>query len=111
MNRRAQAYFLCVIGLALVILPMQDWNALLGMDDRRFAGVIELVLLGALFEILAVRASVGAHQSASSISFLPFFATVLLFPPAAAVFAVAATSFPTQILVHKKPLLRAAFNS
>jgi putative nucleotidyltransferase with HDIG domain len=90
---------------------MQDWNALLAMDQRRLAGVIELVLLGALFEILAVRASVGAHQSASSISFLPFFATVLLFPPPAAVFAVAATSFPTQILVHKKPLLRAAFNS
>ena len=81
------------------------------MSDDHLAGVIELVLLGALFEVLAVRASVGAHQSASSISFLPFFATVLLFPPPAAVFAVAATSFPTQLLVHKKPLLRAAFNS
>ncbi len=81
------------------------------MSHEHLAGALALVLLGALFEVLAVHASVGAHQSASSISFLPFFASVLLFPPAAAVIGVAVTSFPTQIFVHKKPLLRAAFNS
>jgi hypothetical protein len=111
MNRRTEAYCLCIILLALVVLPMQDWNALASMTNEHIAGVAALVLLGAIFEVLAVHASVGAHQSSSSISFLPFFASVLLFPPAAAVLGVAATSFPTQIFIHKKPLLKASFNS
>lgn len=111
MNRRTQIYCLIVIGLALIVLPMQDWSALAVMKREHLAGVLALVGLGAIFEVLALHSSVGVHQSASTISFLPFFASVLLFPPAAAVLGVAATSFPTQVFVHRRPLLRASFNA
>src|SRR4051812_14776202 len=111
MNSRARLYCLAVIATACVFLPFQHWQALTSMPRVDVLGVVFLAALAILSELLAVIAVVGRHQAASSIAFIPFFACVLLFPPPAALVSTIVASALTQLLVHKRPLLRAAFNT
>jgi putative nucleotidyltransferase with HDIG domain len=100
-----------MIGLATALLPFQDWTSFAIMPDQHMTGLVALIALGILSEALSVRATVGTHETSSSIAFLPYFAAVLLFPPAASVLIVIVTFFATQLAVHKKPLLRSGFNT
>lgn len=111
MNKRAKIYCLCVIALGCIALPMQEWSALFALSNEHLFGVASLIGLAVLSEFLAVTATVGRHQASSSIAFIPFFACVMLFPPPVALFVSCVTSVVTQLLVHKRPPLRAAFNS
>lgn len=111
MNRQTQTYLYLVIGMAMLLLPFQNWSALLALPHNHIAGLAVLIALATLSEALSVGAVVGTHQASSSIAFLPYFACVFLFPASAATAAVILTALPTQLLIHKKPLLRAAFNT
>jgi hypothetical protein len=111
MNRTTAVYCSLVIGAALLILPIQDWSALAGLESEHLFGFGALVTLAVVSELLSVMAVVGRHQISSSIAFIPFFACVLLFPPPAALVATIFTSAVAQFFVHKKPLLRAGFNT
>jgi putative nucleotidyltransferase with HDIG domain len=111
MNRTTAVYCSLVIGVALLILPLQDWSALAGLESGHLFGFGALVTLAVVSELLSVMAVVGRHQISSSIAFIPFFACVLLFPPPAALVATIITSAVAQFFVHKKPLLRAGFNT
>lgn len=111
MNRRTNLYLLSVIFLAVATLPFQDWTALWSLSPEHGAGLLALIGLAILSEALFVRATVGSHETSSSIAFLPFFASVILFPLSATVTVVIVSFFVTQIAVHKKPLLRSGFNT
>ena len=111
MNRTTAIYCSLIIGAALLMLPFQDWAAIASLGSEHFFGFGTLVTLAVASELLWVMAVVGRHQISSSIAFIPFFACVLLFPPPASLIATIITSAITQFFVHKKPLLRAGFNT
>lgn len=111
MNARARAYCTLIILTALAILPLQDWSALAQLPGPHIEGLVALIAIAVLSELLSVIASVGRHQASTSIAFIPFFATVMLFPPPAALVTVITTSILTQRFVHKRPPFRAAFNT
>lgn len=104
-------YLLGVICVASIVLPMQDWAALAALPHQHIEGLIFVVGLAVLSEMLYVRATVGTHQMSTTITFIPYFACVLLFPPVAAIGALVITSLASQLYIHKKPLLRSAFNA
>jgi putative nucleotidyltransferase with HDIG domain len=108
---RTRPYLLSVIGVAAVLLLFQDWATLSSLPANHTSGLVALICLGILSEALSVRATVGTHETTSSIAFLPYFAAVLLFPPVAASAVVLGTIFPSQLAIHKKSLLRASFNT
>lgn len=110
MNTKTRLYLLLVILAAVAVLPFQDWAALGQMPLADLKGLVAFLVLGVSSEMLSVSASVGSHKWSTSIAFLPFFACLLLFPPAAAIGVVVLTSLPTQLIVHKRPLFRSLFN-
>lgn len=111
MTARTRFYLIAVAGFATVLLPFQDWSALSTMPSQHVSGVFALICLSILSEALSVRATVGTHETSSSIAFLPYFAAVLLFPPSAAVAVVLVTFAISQVAVHKKSLILGAFNT
>ncbi len=111
MNTRTTLYCVLVIAVALCLIALQDWTVLSAVPTDHLFGVIALIVLAVLSEVLSVIATVGTQQASSSIAFLPLFASVLLFPLPLAIAASVATSIPTQLLVHRRPLLRAGFNT
>jgi putative nucleotidyltransferase with HDIG domain len=111
MNPRARPYLLFIIGLAAVLLLFQDWAALAALPSGHASAIVALICLGILSESLSVRATVGTHEATSSIAFLPYFAAVLLFPPVGAAVVVLVTAAVSQLVIHKKELLRASFNT
>jgi putative nucleotidyltransferase with HDIG domain len=111
MNNRTRNYLTIVILLGCGLLALQDWSPLLTLPEDHVIGVIALIALAVLSETLSVMYSIGNQQASSSIAFLPFFACVLLFPLPIALIVGVATSMSTQLVVHKRPLIRAAFNA
>ncbi|HUP89758.1 MAG TPA: hypothetical protein VM100_10415, partial [Longimicrobiales bacterium] len=111
MNRNMRIYLIAIITIAVVLLPLQHWSDVVALGRDDLVGLVSLVGLAILSETLSVRAMVGTYQMVTSIAFIPYFAAVMLFPPAAAVAAVVATSLITQMVVHKRPPLRGLFNA
>jgi putative nucleotidyltransferase with HDIG domain len=111
MNARAKAFCLAVITAAVALLPLQHWQVLWQMPAPHVWGIGVLIALAISSEMLSFNATVGRHQASSSIAFIPLFACIMLFPAPAAVFATVITSTFTQLFIHKRPPLKAAFNA
>jgi putative nucleotidyltransferase with HDIG domain len=110
MNSKTKAYCLFVTGAALALLPWLHWTTLWTMPSEELFGLGSLVFLALVSERLSVIATVGRHQTPSSIAFIPFLAAVLLFPITAAVAVVLITNIASQLVIHKRPKIRAVFN-
>jgi putative nucleotidyltransferase with HDIG domain len=110
MNRRAKGYCFAVILTACVVLPFQNWHALIDLPLTHLYGVAALIGVAVLSEILSVNATVGTHKAPSSIAFIPFFACAILFPAPTAVCVTALTFSFAQFFVHRRPPFRALFN-
>jgi putative nucleotidyltransferase with HDIG domain len=111
MNRRTRIYCFLVIAVGLAIAALVDWSLVGGVSKEHLIGSFALVSIAILSEALAVSGQVGTQKYSTSIAFLPLFAFVLLFPLPLAVLAAYITTFATQLFVHRKPFIRAAFNT
>jgi putative nucleotidyltransferase with HDIG domain len=111
MNYQTRNYLGVVMLLGCSLFALQDWSPLLTLPDEHVVGVISLIALAVFSEMLYVMYSVGHQQATSSIAFLPFLACVILFPLPIALLVAALTSLSSQILVLKRPIIRAGFNA
>jgi putative nucleotidyltransferase with HDIG domain len=111
MNQRATVYCWIVILGAASLIPFQGWDALMHMPPEHLIGFLVLMVSALLSEHLTLWSTVNRQQVAASIAFIPFFACVLLFPPAAAVAITVVTTAVTQLFVHKRALLKSVFNT
>lgn len=110
MDKRTKLYCWGVIACAVAIIMAADWSVLRTIAPEYVAGAFALAAIGLISEMMSVMANIGRQQASSSIGFLPLFACLLLFPPQVAIAVALGMSVPTQLLIHKKPPLRAAFN-
>jgi putative nucleotidyltransferase with HDIG domain len=109
-KKRTSLYIGTVILSAIAILvALWPYHALAAADGKQLAGATILVVIAFLSEALAFYFGSGAQLSAS-VSFLPFFACMVLFPPAIAVPAIALAVAASNIYPHPRPLKSAAFN-
>jgi putative nucleotidyltransferase with HDIG domain len=111
MNQRAALYFKAVIALAVAVLIFQPWGSLVHLGPEHTFGFLVLAISAVLSEHVTLWSTVNRQQVSSSIAFIPYFACVLLFPAPAAVAITVISSSVTQVFVHKRPLLKAAFNT
>lgn len=105
-----RSYVVLVCGAAIGSVFLLDWGSVLNLPRPDLFGLAALVVLGLLSESLSVPIAVGTYVTASSITFIPLLACVLLFGPAASVLFMALTGGFSQVVVHRKESFRAAFN-
>lgn len=105
--RSVHTYVGLMIVTALVCLTLLDWTTIQGAD---WVGLTSLILLGIFSESAAINVTVARSVGHSSITFIPFLATVLLFGPAAGVLLAAAIMVVGEFVLHDKPRVKAIFN-
>lgn len=110
MPRAFKIYAVLMSGLAVGALALTDWSGLLGISQSGLFGLFTLILLGIFSEHLALTFVVGKHASSASLIFLLFFASVLLFGPAATVLVALVTGGYSQFILARKPAAKAFFN-
>lgn len=109
-NRSFQLLAWVMAGVALLVLPLLDWNVLTELPSASWVGILSMVLLGLVSEQLALGVHVGKAISSSSITFLLIFGCVLLFGPEATAFFAASSWFISQFFLQRKALPKAVFN-
>jgi len=111
MNRAFKIYAWVLFVIALAALPLHNWGELGGLEAMDWGGLGFLVLFGLIAEFLALKIPIGKSGStASSITFILIFASVLLFGPAATTLFATASWAISQFLLLRKPLAKAIFN-
>jgi putative nucleotidyltransferase with HDIG domain len=110
MPLRARLFATSVIVAGAIILFPFSLLGHLAFSPHEIAGYLLLVFLGIVAEALPVRYQVAGSQAATSISFIPLFAIVVLFPGSLAVFAVFLIVAPAEFLVHRAAAWKSLFN-
>ena len=98
-------------GVAALVLGALDWSSAFSIPPGHWDGFLTLLILGLLSESLSVRTSVGDSESNFSITFIPLLTGALLFGPASSVFLFLIVGVVAEYGIHKKPFLKATFNS
>ena len=107
---RITSYVSAVAVAAVALLAMLDWGAL-SMRSGHIPGLIALVLLGLVSESLSVRTAVTGSGGTFTITFIPLLTGVILFGPDVAVLLFLSVGVVAEFAVHKKPAVKATFNS
>lgn len=104
-------YVALMCGAATAALATVDWSGTALLPAPSLMGLAALAFVGFLTEKLALEIRVGKNAGGgSSITFIPVLASVVLFGPSATVAYMLVTGFVAEILIKKKPPLRASFN-
>ena len=111
MQTKLRFYLIFIASLSLAILPLLDWSTVVALQDDTLVGAITLLGVCVLSEVMAVKYRVGQQQPSSSIAFLPYFASAILFGPTIAILTGMVTTACSQALVRKRPFLYTAFNT
>ncbi len=99
-----------VIAVAVLLLLPLDYLQILRLPPRDLLAVAFLITLGVVSDAFPITYSVGNRAVASSISFVPIFTAILLFPtPAAIVVSIGIFAFSTLVIM-KYPIWAAGFN-
>lgn len=110
MNRVFRTYFAVVVVLAMASLALADWGV--PSDPTRFWNAIAAFsVLCFVSEAYYFRLRVGRAETGSSIAFIPYIASFLLFDSGWAVSIVAASMFAVEFGVRRKPPYKIIFNT
>lgn len=107
---RITSYVGAVAVAAVALLAVIDWGSLsVPADD--ILGLVALVILGLVSESLSVRTAVRGSAGTFTITFIPLLTGVILFGPDVAVLLFLSVGVVAEFVVHKKPAVKATFNS
>ncbi|MGH7476314.1 MAG: HD-GYP domain-containing protein [Longimicrobiales bacterium] len=81
------------------------------MSGGELIALATLVALGIVAESVSIQYTLRGAQAYSSIAFIPLFAIIALFSPAAATGAALVIVTPAQLAIRKRPPLFAVFNT
>ncbi|MEX1256798.1 MAG: HD-GYP domain-containing protein [Gemmatimonadota bacterium] len=109
--RPIQIYVGATVAIALVVLQLLDWSALLDLPQDALVGLAALTFLGFFSEASAFTYKMGSSGGSSSLVFLPLVAAMILFGPVPAVAFILVTATIGEFLVRRNPLIRALFNT
>ena len=102
-----QIYVAFMAAVAAMCPLFLDWYELGNAD---WVGLASLVILGILSESAAISVKVASSVGHSSITFIPFLASMLLFGPAAGVLSAISIKVVGEFILHEKPLRKRIFN-
>lgn len=110
MIRRDSAYLTLICCLAPAVVAGATWQAG-ALQPGSLTGLLVLIGLGILSDKLALTFTVAGRQTNSSISFVPMFISILLFPATAALLVVGAIVVTSEFFFRNRPLRLRLFNT
>jgi putative nucleotidyltransferase with HDIG domain len=109
--RPIHLYVGATVAVALVVLQVLDWTALIELPQDALIGLAALTFLGFCSEASAFSYKMGSSGGSSSLVFLPLVAAMILFGPVPAVAFILVTATIGEFIVRRNPLIRALFNT
>jgi putative nucleotidyltransferase with HDIG domain len=110
MDRKSIIYVLAVVAIAAVVsalwLPFSDLADLSGQEWRA-VGVFAFLGIAAQWAAIDIG---SGRQSESSLAFIPFLATAVVFPPVASLLVCSLVIAISEFAFIRRPPLKAAFN-
>ena len=113
LDRWSFRLLLCAVALAAAaVLLTFEWYLPKFSDTGFWNGIIAFTILGIISDssFLPVPRISGARLG-SSVNFVPFLASVMLFPPPWPMLIALVTGLFSQLVVRRKSLIRASFNT
>jgi putative nucleotidyltransferase with HDIG domain len=114
MSSRADFYFVAVTVFAVALLAAEfalgGSNAMSSQPDWK--GLVLCSAIGLIAEAMAVDFKIGlpGSQARSSLAFLPFICSLILFPVAHAVISIVLVLAVSQFVLRRVSILKALFN-
>jgi putative nucleotidyltransferase with HDIG domain len=109
MNRSAYFFIGSVVAVALGIVYALPFDSLIELTPRHIVGLVCFVGVGILSEGLAIDFS-SKGQASSSLAFLPFLSSIIVFSPILAVTAVACVVVFSSVVLLRQEVAKALFN-
>jgi len=103
-------YVAGVSAAALVCLALAGWSVPLTGEAAHWDALAAFVVLGFLSEASYLRLRVGQGETSSSVAFIPFIASILLFDTGWAILIAALSELAVEYGVRRKPAIKIAFN-
>ncbi len=111
MTRAFKIYAVLVALAAGLVLVAANWEVAPADLDRHWNAVAAFLVLGFVSEASYLKLRVGRAETQSSVSFIPFIGSVLLFDTGWAAAIAAASMLGVEALVRHKVALRVIFNT
>jgi putative nucleotidyltransferase with HDIG domain len=111
MNTAAKVYVTTIIVLAVgLVVTLPGVDSFAPGSGAKFSFVV-FAAIGVLAEAMAIDFRMGSgRQAKSSLAFLPFLASIVVFPQKVAVLVVAFVVAVSQLVLRRNELLRSFFN-
>ena len=103
-------YVAGVSAVALACLALAGWGVPLTGEAAHWNALAGFLVLGFLSEASYLRFRVGQGETSSSVAFIPFIATILLFDTGWAILVAALSELAVEYGVRRKPAIKIAFN-
>lgn len=110
MTVRVRLYVLVTVAAAALALLAAGWHVPAEDQTRHWNAVVALAVLGFLSAASYLRLRVGQGETSSSVAFIPYLASILLFDTGWAVAIVASAELAAEYGVRKRPPIKIAFN-
>ena len=104
-------YVAIVTTIAAGLLATVDWARVGEIPQGHWVGLVCLGILGVVSESMSVRMDKKSSGGTFTITYIPLFASVLLFGPATTVALFLVVGTLTEFFIHEKPAIKATFNS
>lgn len=110
MTRSFKFYVALVVTTAVAALAQSGWSIPAVDAGAHWNALASLLVLGFASEASYLRLRVGQTETNSSVSFIPYIASYILFDSGWALIVAGGSMFAVEFAVRRKPPLRAVFN-
>lgn len=110
MKTSVRVYVAAMTGVALACLYFAGWEISATQPSVHWNAVVALLVLGFITEASYFSLRVGASQTQSAISFIPYIASYLLLDSGWAALVAAGSMASVEAIVRRKPPIKVVFN-
>jgi putative nucleotidyltransferase with HDIG domain len=110
MTGRIKVYVVLTAAAAAVCLLAAGWHVPVQDQARHWNAVAAFAVLGFVSEASYLRLRVGRGETNSSVAFIPYIASLLLFDTGWAISIAATSELCAEYFVRRKPPLKIVFN-
>ena len=110
MTGRIKLYVFVFAAAAAVCLLAAGWQVPVEDQVRHYNAIAAFAVLGFLSEASYLKLRVGRSETQSSVAFIPYIASILLFDTGWAVLVAAAADLGAEWFVRRKPPVKIVFN-
>jgi putative nucleotidyltransferase with HDIG domain len=110
MTGRIKVYVFITAAVAALCLLAAGWHVPAEDQARHWNAIAAFAVLGFVSEASYLRLRVGRGETNSSVAFIPYIASLLLFDTGWAISIAATSEFCAEYFVRRKPPLKIVFN-